>query len=220
MKTQLLLGLMGIVMAVVLTFGLTSSVLADPLKPYAGPKPAEQGKVPKVKGIVTAVQASVITVSTKEGDKTVVTSAQTVYSREKNPAILADVKIGNVIKATGTVGADGKFLATTVEIKMPEAEGPEVEGTVAKVDGAVISLTSKDGSTKMVVTNAQTTFRKADLPASVADVKVGDKVEAKGTLGGDGRLTAETLKVEAPKAPGQEKPHPEPHPEGKKTPRP
>jgi hypothetical protein len=72
-----------------------------------------------------------------------------------------------------------------------------VRGTVAKVSGQSVTVTTTAGKTVEVLLDAQTTYARADKPIQKSDLKVGDRVvihaAEKGTT-----LTAHTVEVGAP----------------------
>lgn len=75
-----------------------------------------------------------------------------------------------------------------------ETHARTVKGHVATITGATLSVETKDG-VLAVVTNASTTFSRDGKPITLADIKVGDKIRARGTLNADGGITAATVSV-------------------------
>lgn len=69
-----------------------------------------------------------------------------------------------------------------------------VRGTVAKVSGQSVTVTTTAGKTVEVLLDAQTTYARANKPIQKSDLKVGDRVvihaAEKGTT-----LTAHTVEV-------------------------
>jgi len=65
------------------------------------------------------------------------------------------------------------FAAGTVR-----AHGDEIHvmGTISKIEGATITVTASDGSTKSVLLDPETKFIKKSGPAKREDLKVGDRV--------------------------------------------
>ncbi|HSW41961.1 MAG TPA: hypothetical protein VLM76_05595 [Patescibacteria group bacterium] len=72
--------------------------------------------LPTVTGTVASVSGSTVTVSTRDGSTVVVkVSPSTTYRvRGVDAPTLADVKVGDVVVATGTRNADGSLSATVV----------------------------------------------------------------------------------------------------------
>jgi len=143
-------------------------------------------------GAVGAVGASSITVSGIEVD----TDANTrIEDREDEPLALADLKIGDVVRVEGTLQAGGKVLAREIErLAPPGLNEALLRGMVTSVDASRATFTvsgltvSTDASTKLVGI------------ATLADLKVGDRVLVQGTLQPDGSVKAR-LVVKRPAAP-------------------
>jgi hypothetical protein len=152
---------------------------------------------PVAGGEVTAVDASTITVKGKgsEGKVITVTDA-TVYQLGKVAGSKADVKVGVRVSAQGTVSGD-TFTAITVRVSLPDVGGE----VTAKTSGS-ITVKHGDGSTTMIHVTDKTTYEKkgADT-ASLADIVVGDRVSAEGTLRADGSMDAVAVEARAKKVP-------------------
>lgn len=69
-----------------------------------------------------------------------------------------------------------------------------VKGHVAAITGATLSVETKDG-VQAVLTNAGTTFSRDGKPITLAEIKVGDKIRARGTPNAGGGITAATVSV-------------------------
>jgi hypothetical protein len=65
-------------------------------------------------------------------------------------------------------------------------------GTVTKVDGGTITISSFDGSTTTVTTTSSTTVTKS-VQGSFSDLKVGQNIRAVGTTGSDGSVAATSI---------------------------
>jgi len=143
-------------------------------------------------GAIGAASASSITVSGIEVD----TDANTrIEEREDTPLTLADLKAGDVVRVEGTLQAGGKVLAREIErLTPPGLNEALLRGMVTSVDASnsrftVSGLTvTTDASTKLVGI------------ATLADLKVGDRVLVQGTLQSDGSVKAR-LVVKRPVAP-------------------
>jgi hypothetical protein len=97
---------------------------------------------------------------------------------------LADIQVGDSITAHGR-WQNGQLLARQV-VLMPDRAG----GVVTAISGTTLAVTKLDGSALSVATTSATKFMTKDNPnAQFADIKVGDLVEAVGTLNGS-TLTA------------------------------
>jgi small nuclear ribonucleoprotein (snRNP)-like protein len=114
---------------------------------------------------------------------------------------LADLAVGLLVKVQGTAGSNA-FAATQVENEdQNEDDGnddqrEEFKGTVNSFDSpnASFELQLADGSTRSVITDAQTEFE-GTLHA-FADLTVGQRVEVKGTVQADSSILASSVEGE------------------------
>jgi uncharacterized Zn-binding protein involved in type VI secretion len=148
----------------------------------------------EVRGPVTTVDPA--NKSFTIGTVKVLTDATTVFD-DLTPASFDAIKQDMVVEVDGTRNSAGDILATRVEGR-PAAEGGdganpddhELHGTVTAIADPSITI----GGTKVTVT-ATTVF----LPAttcSLANLKVGQAVEARGLFAADGSLTATRIECE------------------------
>jgi hypothetical protein len=170
-----------------------------------------------VRGRVTAVNGSTITVEDKDGNATdIVTSADTRFRVQGQPdASIDDVKVGMLLGAAGQFDANGDLIARHVIVRdMPERKfkgGPIAGGEVAEVNGGEFVLKYLDGSSLTVTTDASTLVitRGENGPAlgSLSDVTEGARIVAMGIPSGDsGSLAARVILI------GQANPANEPLP--------
>lgn len=136
-------------------------------------------KVSELKGIIAAVDtsASTVTITPKKGgaDVTLNVDANTLIKRN-GPATLADLQAGDKVEAKYDPAA---MLAIKIEAKPNLAK---VKGTIAAVDTAAgtLTITPKDGSPDVTLAvDANTYIKRNGQPATLADLLVGDRVEAK-----------------------------------------
>jgi Domain of unknown function (DUF5666) len=150
---------------------------------------------PVAGGEVTAVDATTITVTGKGGATRVITvNGATVYKLGSAAGSKADVKVGVRVTAQGTVSGD-TFTAITVRI-----QPAEVGGTVTGKTSDSITVKHGDASTTVIHVTSKTTYEhKGKAAATLADVAVGDRVSAEGTLRPDGSLDATSVQGQAPK---------------------
>jgi hypothetical protein len=170
-----------------------------------------------VRGRVTAVNGSTITVEDKDGNATdIVTSADTRFRVQGQPdASIDDVKVGMLLGAAGQFDANGDLVARHVIVRdMPERKfkgGPIAGGEVAEVNGGEFVLKYLDGSSLTVTTDASTLVitRGENGPAlgSLSDVTEGARIVAMGIPSGDsGSIAARVILI------GQANPANEPLP--------
>jgi riboflavin synthase alpha subunit len=154
----------------------------------AAPATAPRGNA--LVGDVTAINGNTLTVQTlQRGQFQVQTDAQTQFVTKDNATItLSDIKVGNRIMARGSWS--GNVLQAQLIALAPADLRDLVAGRVASINGSTLVVTRRDGSNVNVVTSADTRFRSPDsLTPALANIKVGDAVEAAGVLNGD-TLTA------------------------------
>jgi Domain of unknown function (DUF5666) len=159
---------------------------------------------PTAGGEVTAVGPSSITVMGRGGATRVITVTDaTAYRLGKAAGSKADVKVGVRVNAQGTLSGD-TFTASTVRVLLPD-----VQGQVSAKTADSITVKHRDGSTTVIHVTAVTTYEvEGKDPASLADIAVGDRVEAEGILRADGSMDAvavESGPKKAPKAPKPDK---------------
>ena len=150
---------------------------------------------PVAGGEVTAVDATTITVKGKGGATRVITvNGATVYKLGSAAGSKADVKVGVRVAAQGTVSGD-TFTAITVRI-----QPAEIGGIVTGKTGDSITVKRGDGSTAVIHVTSKTTYEhKGKDAATLADVAVGDRVSAEGTLRADGSIDATSVEGQGPK---------------------
>lgn len=105
----------------------------------------------------------------------------------------AIVAVGGFAGAKALSGGTSK---TSAAPSRPAAPGrrnrPGTVGTLQSVDGTTLTVASFNGNTTTVLTSSATKFFK-NAPGALGDVKVGDRVVAFGTAGGDNTVAAQRL---------------------------
>jgi len=143
---------------------------------------------------VDSAHASFVLKLTDGTTKTVTVSAQTEF--EGGLHSLTDLAKGTQVSVKGTLQADGSIAASSVDAENEnenepvEANEVELTGTINSLDSAHASFVLKlgDGTTKTVVTNAQTEFDGGFH--GFADLKTGMAVEVRGATQTSGSLLA------------------------------
>src|SRR5207248_1311851 len=154
---------------------------------------------PQTAGTVKNVDATSATLTLPDGStKTIGLTGSTTYNVKGKAATAADLKAGVRVHAVGTVDSNGAFTATQVDIA-PAV----VAGTVTAKSANSITLNDRAGGTITVNVDSSTTYQtRGNASASLADVAVGDMLEAEGTLNTDGSLNATAVQYGAPGAGG------------------
>jgi hypothetical protein len=147
---------------------------------------------------VTAVSGSTISLSTEDGwTRTITVTATTTITKARQPATLADVKVGDVVRLAEKRNDDGTFSITTVAIVQPETAG-----TVTAIGADTITITRRDRSTETIRTTNATTYRLGQTDGTREAVTVGSTIVAIGDRAGDGSLTATAIRVAPPRVVG------------------
>lgn len=141
---------------------------------------------PRAGGEVSAIDGNNITVKGKGGaTHVIIVTGSTVYTVGDAAGSKADVKVGTEIDAEGTVAGD-TFTATAIHVELPR-----LGGTVTGKTANTITVTTKAGTPATIHVSSGTTYRiKGNAAAGLADIAVGDRVSAAGTLRADGSLDA------------------------------
>jgi hypothetical protein len=191
---------------------------ATPPAPSALPAPSTQpGDMPMPPaggpaggGTVTAVSGNTITVqgggpASNGATRTITVNGDTLYFTggpgQSAKASLADVQVGGRIHAEGTTDSSGNFTAVLVRV-----EAPSAGGEVSAVSGNTITVKAggpaSNGATQTITVSGSTTYTiggpDSTTAGSLADVQVGTRIRATGTLNGDGSLSAAAVRIDQP----------------------
>ena len=126
-----------------------------------------------------------LTLKTRGGTtRTVTLTGSTTYKLGRADGTKADVKVGSVVVATGVEGSGDTFTAKTVRIQVRLAR---IGGEVTAKTKDTITVKQRDGQAATIKVGSDTKFvlRGTTTPA-LADIAVGMRVQAFGTLGADG----------------------------------
>ncbi len=155
--------------------------------------------VPTVSGAVTAVTSTSVTI--KQGDgtsKTLSLTGSTTYKQGGSTVGQSAVVVGARITAQGSVDSSGNFTALTVTIA-PST----VQGTVtSKTANAIVVKTAAGKSVTVNVTAATKYTVRGVKSATLANVAVGNRISAQGSLNADGSITATAVQASPNDQPG------------------
>lgn len=130
-------------------------------------------------GLVSAVSASSLTVTSPTGTTTTYTlTPTTVVTKDRQSASLSDLVVGDHVRVR--VSPTSATTAAAVNI-----ETPHVLGQVVAVSGNVITLSNPDGLQTTVDVTGATTYMKNGASAALSDVSVGSFIAASGTVASD-----------------------------------
>ena len=155
--------------------------------------------VPTASGTVTGVAAGTVTIKQFDGSsKTLTLTGSTTYSQGGATVAAGALVVGVRISAQGTLDSAGNFTATAVTIA-PST----VQGTVASKTPTTIVVTVGAGKTVTVDVSSTTKYSvRGVASATLANVAVGDRIAAQGTLNADGSLNAAVVQAATNDQPG------------------
>ncbi len=159
----------------------------------------------RVAGTITAIGADSITVNSMQGKTvTVKISGDTRFMKDRQPAKLADFKVGDMIMAGGEPAGENAIQARMVAMRgdmarMREGLGKEfIAGEVKAIDGTKLTIARPDGQMQTIEVDENTSFRKGRESITLPDIKVGEHVMGRGKLNSAGVFVPETLNVGRP----------------------
>jgi hypothetical protein len=132
-------------------------------------------------GLVTAVDADSVTLSTPDGSKTVALTSSTTYYVGRTAATKAAVTVGKVVHVRLADPRATKPVASVVVV-VPA----HVAGWVSSVSGSTVTVTDVSGFTRTIRTSSSTTYVKDGTTATSSILTKGAFVRAVGTVDADG----------------------------------
>jgi len=155
--------------------------------------------LPTASGTVTAVGAGSVTITQFDGSSKALTlTGSTTYSEAGAAVTKRALVVGVRISAQGMVDSAGNFTATAVTIA-PSS----VNGTVASKTATTIVVTTTGGKTVTVNVSSTTKYSVRGVASpTLANVAVGDRISASGTLNSDGSLSATVVQAAPNDQPG------------------
>ena len=174
----------------------TGTFLLNNLAPSTYTVTAIHVVLPMTGGRVTAISAGSITVERRGGATQVIaTTSATDYKVGEADGARSDVVVGARITAVGEESGS-TFTASTVWV-----QPARVGSTVTKVTSSAITIERRDGKAVVVHVDGDTKVRvRGKGEAKVGDIKVGDRLEARGQLRADGSLDANRVQARTPRA--------------------
>ena len=185
----------------------------DPPKPAGEGAPRGERRMemrgPGTAGTITAIEGQTIKLKTMNGSiATVKLTDQTRFSKDRQPAKLADFKVGDTIAVRGEEAGENTYTAQTIFGGTPGAGGMMqmmaegmgkqfIVGKVEKIDELKLTIARMDGQTQVIEVDENTSFKKQGESITLADIKVGDQVMGRGALK-NGVFVPATLNVGLP----------------------
>lgn len=145
-----------------------------------------------VNGTVTAIPSGTsLTVLGKNGTTyTVNVTGTTLYKLpHRLTGTFGDIAVGSKVKAEGTL------VGTTLTARIVEIKWDHVNGTVTAISGSTLTVMGKNSTSYTVTVTGATVYdRPGHVPGTFADIAVGSKIKAEGTLVGT-TLTARFISI-------------------------
>jgi Domain of unknown function (DUF5666) len=164
-----------------------------------------------IRGTVTAVSGDNITVKTENGDLyKVATGPNTHFRKQRDQIKISDIRVGDLVAAAGdkdekarTLGAVFVILIDKEQYEKARAEFGKTwtAGSIQSIDDLKITIKRPDKVVQTIVVDENTSFRKRRDSITLADIKVGDNVTARGSLQ-NGNFLATVLAIGGPGGPG------------------
>lgn len=166
-----------------------------------------------VAGTIAEVTADHLTLKTDNGETyKVFISANTRFMKDRQPVSASDLKVGDVVFTMGKLDENAKTVgAVMVAVLDPERAKQMremqanygktwVAGKITAIQETTITITGRDDKTFQLAVDENTSFRKRRDSITLADVKVGDMVSAKGAAK-SGTFAVTELSVMEPRPP-------------------
>jgi hypothetical protein len=160
-----------------------------------------------VQGTVTTISGDDITVKTENGATyKIETGVNTRFRKQRDQIKITDIHAGDMVGAFGdkddkakTLGAVAVMVFDKEQFEKARADFGKTwtAGSVQAIDETKITIKRPDNVTQTIVVDENTSFRKRRDSVTLADIKVGDNVTARGALQG-GNFLATVLSVGAP----------------------
>jgi Domain of unknown function (DUF5666) len=197
--------------------GLLASAQAQPAAAQDAPQGPRRGggfmaMENSVHGTVTAISGGEFTVKNEEGESyKIATGPNTHFMKDRQPIKPTDIHVGDTVITGGdtdekahTVGA--VFLAVldaeqVQRLKQARADFGKTwtAGKITAINDLKITIERPDKVTQTVAVDENTSFRKHRDSITLADIKVGDTITARGALANNAFLASQLSVVE----PGQ-----------------
>ena len=179
------------------------------------------GRFQGVRGTITAIAGNQLSLKTADGNAvTVKLTSDTQYRKDRQPAALADFKVGDTVMVAGDPAGENAWTARFVMTRLgggerePMADGMGkrfIAGEIKAIDGTSISVQRPDGQTQIIQVDENTSFRKQDQSITLADFKPGDHVFGRGEVKNGAFVAAVLNWGDAPMGRNRPQGAPDPH---------
>ncbi|MBZ5566624.1 MAG: DUF5666 domain-containing protein [Acidobacteriia bacterium] len=178
-----------------------------PARPETQPRREGRGMRQGVAGAIAEIKPDGFTVKTMDGKTvTVKVTADTRFSKDRQPAKLADFKPGDVVMVGGEPAGTDTWTARFVGSRQGMGQGNMqalregmgkqfIAGEVKAIDGTKLTIARVDGETQTIQVDENTSFRKGRESITLPDIKAGDKVFGRGAVNSAGVFVPTMLNV-------------------------
>lgn len=184
----------------ILAAALSLSALSAPVIALAQPGAQDQQggwssgdfEQHSVRGDITAISGNSITLKTDEGETyTIATGPNTRIRKQRDEVKFTNLHVGDMIAAVGdkdpkakTVGAMFVILIDKEQYAKARADFGKTwtTGVVQSIDGTNIVIKRPDNVTQTIAVDENTGFRRHREDITLADIKPGDHIGARGAL--------------------------------------
>ena len=169
----------------------------------------EPRRRPDVMGTITAINGQTLTIKNFDGhDVAVTVTDSTRFMKDRQPAKLADFKVGDAAmvrgRSTGTDAWEAELLGSRGGGAGPggfsqggyaqDLGKKFIAGEIKSIDGTHLTIARMDGETQTIAVNENTSFKKEGESITLADFKAGDHVFGPGEVK-DGTFVASRLMI-------------------------
>jgi Domain of unknown function (DUF5666) len=170
-------------------------------------------------GTVTAVSGGNITIRDEQGQVyTVQTGVNTHFRKDREESKISDIHVGDTIVAAGNLDEQAKTVGAVFVVVLTPEQAAQMEkmraefgktwtaGKVTAIKDLTLTVERPDKVSQTIAVDENTTFRKGGRgnaeDITFPDIKVGDRVTARGALQ-NGAFLATSVAVMPPRQPGQ-----------------
>jgi len=157
---------------------------------------------PDVMGAITAINGQTLTIKNPDGhDVQVTVTGSTRFMKDRQPAKLADFKVGDMAmvrgRSTGTDAWEAEFFGSRSAGSGGSGPGgfsqggfeqdlgkKFIAGEIKSIDGTHLTIARMDGQTQTIAVDENTSFKKEGESITLADFKAGDHVFGPGEVKG------------------------------------
>ncbi len=183
-------------LAAVCGWAQTSANSAPEAQPPAQNQAGQHRRFMGVAGTITAVNSDSLVVKTMDGGTAQIKlSDKTQFRKDRQPATLADFKVGDQIMVRGEPSGDNAWQAEMVAARSGSGPGEQnfrdalgkrfIVGEIKSISGTQLTIARPDGVTQTIAVDESTSFQKQGESITLADLKAGDHVFGRGEMKND-----------------------------------